>query len=162
MHVRERSGGRLSYHHVVKVVWHISDGRGNVKTVTSIGEAIDTGDKGAAKAFTQARKTAYLATFAMSTGDPADDPDLHAVEETVKPSGADELAELLNIVGVDLEPELMAALKEEGLTSSADLVNPKTMRTARAVAQRIKDAAAAWEESKLVDVEPVVEREEEP
>jgi hypothetical protein len=63
--------GTTRWRHVISVDWTLTDGTDSL-TVSSVGEAMDTGDKGMNKAQTAARKYALIGAFQLSTGD---DPD---------------------------------------------------------------------------------------
>lgn len=64
--------GTTRWRHVIRVDWTLTDGTDSL-TVSSVGEAMDTGDKGMNKAQTAARKYALIGAFQLSTGDDPDD-----------------------------------------------------------------------------------------
>jgi hypothetical protein len=64
--------GTTRWRHIIRVDWTLTDGTDSL-TVSSVGEAMDTGDKGMNKAQTAARKYALIGAFQLSTGDDPDD-----------------------------------------------------------------------------------------
>lgn len=77
------SSGNTIWRHVLRVVWHITDGTDSLR-VASVGEANDASDKGANKAQTAARKYALIGAFQLSTGD---DPDARHPEPAARRPG---------------------------------------------------------------------------
>ena len=73
---RTTKNGGMSFHHLVKVRFHFCADDGTTASATGIGEAADTGDKGAGKAMAYALKVCLLQTFLIPTEEDKD-PDAH-------------------------------------------------------------------------------------
>jgi hypothetical protein len=72
MNERTTSKGGVSFHHFVKVKFHFFCKDGSHIASTGIGEAADTGDKGAGKAMSYALKVCLLQTFLIPTEEEKD------------------------------------------------------------------------------------------
>lgn len=130
--------GTTRWRYVMLVDWTITDGETSI-TVSSMGEAIDTGDKGSNKAQTAARKYALLGAFQLSTG--ADDPDARHPDAPKPPAEvARERADFLLSVGP--KAVVVAAMKDAGI-KSADLHDGKTYDEAKALVTLAVEAASA-------------------
>jgi hypothetical protein len=68
--------GGISFHHLAKVKFHFCADDGTSVAAIGIGEAADTGDKGAGKAMSYALKVCLLQTFLIPTEEDKD-PDAH-------------------------------------------------------------------------------------
>lgn len=111
-----RSNGGVNWRAVVEVTWHVTDGLG-VLEVATLGEALDTSDKGINKAQTAARKYAMKGLFNLTTADDPD-PDHHR-------SGEDTRAKVPAATPPQLDSirDLVARLQElapAGFESEAD------------------------------------------
>jgi hypothetical protein len=73
---------RLSMRVVVKLHIDFTASDGSVMRATSIGEAIDTGDKATSKAISMAVKYAYFNTFCIPTDSPDADEETHELVPT--------------------------------------------------------------------------------
>jgi hypothetical protein len=80
---RTTKNGGMSFHHLVKVKFHFCADDGTTASATGIGEAADTGDKGAGKAMAYALKVCLLQTFLIPT---EEDKDPDAYCHTFQPS----------------------------------------------------------------------------
>ena len=69
---RTTKNGGVSFHHLVKVKFHFCAADGTTVSATGIGEAADTGDKGAGKAMAYALKVCLLQTFLIPTEEDKD------------------------------------------------------------------------------------------
>jgi hypothetical protein len=69
---RTTKNGGVSFHHLVKVKFHFCADDGSTASATSMGEAADTGDKGAGKAMAYALKVCLLQTFLIPTEEDKD------------------------------------------------------------------------------------------
>ena len=88
--VRQAKSGSAMYFVVVKVEFLLVSGvDGSSFSGTTIGEAQDTGDKATNKAMSIAYKYFCFQTFCIPL-DAQDDPDAHAVEQTVAPKQPDQ------------------------------------------------------------------------
>lgn len=85
---RTTKNGGMSFHHLVKVKFHFCAEDGTTVSATGIGEAADTGDKGAGKAMAYALKVCLLQTFLIPTEEDKDpDAYCHAFQQpTLKPA----------------------------------------------------------------------------
>jgi hypothetical protein len=139
--------GTTRWRHIVRVDWTITDGTDSL-SISSVGESMDTGDKGMNKAQTAARKYALIGAFQLSTGD---DPDRSHPEPasyrsrpkapvpTAPKKGSDTTAlaqELMATAGKENEAALLEALRGAGI-SSADLADEKTLAKARSLAEGV-------------------------
>lgn len=144
--------GTTRWRHVVLVDWTLTDGTDSL-TVSSVGESMDTGDKGMNKAQTAARKYALIGAFQLSTGD---DPDTRhpepaeyrrpaarkAPEDPVKAR----FNHLRGFGGSD--EEIVARLRKSGVNASAELADDATWDR---VLRAFDTAAGAGAEGKLSD-----------
>lgn len=140
--VHEEAGvtrsGTSRWRYVMVVDWTITDGNYTLN-VSSMGEAIDTGDKGSNKAQTAARKYALLGAFQLSTG--ADDPDARHPDAPKPPAEvAKERADHLLSIGP--KAVVVAAMKDAGI-KSADLHNDDVYDAAKGIVVMAVEAAAA-------------------
>jgi hypothetical protein len=69
---RTTKNGGMSFHHLVKTKFHFCADDGSTVSATGIGEAADTGDKGAGKAMAYALKVCLLQTFLIPTEEDKD------------------------------------------------------------------------------------------
>jgi hypothetical protein len=69
---RSTAKGGVSFHHIVKVKFHFFCKDGSNIAAIGIGEAADTGDKGAGKAMSYALKVCLLQTFLIPTEEEKD------------------------------------------------------------------------------------------
>ena len=69
---RTTKNGGVSFHHLVKVKFHFCAADGTTVSATGIGEAADTGDKGAGKSMAYALKVCLLQTFLIPTEEDKD------------------------------------------------------------------------------------------
>lgn len=85
---RTTKNGGMSFHHLVKVRFHFCAADGTTVSATGIGEAADTGDKGAGKAMAYALKVCLLQTFLIPTEEDKDpDANGHTFQQpTPKPA----------------------------------------------------------------------------
>jgi hypothetical protein len=73
---RTTAKGGINFHHLAKVKFHFCADDGTSVAAIGIGEAADTGDKGAGKAMSYALKVCLLQTFLIPTEEDKD-PDAH-------------------------------------------------------------------------------------
>lgn len=138
--------GVTRWRHIVRVDWTITDGEESL-AVSSIGESMDTGDKGMNKAQTAARKYALIGAFQLSTGDDPDRSHPEPATRSRRSSGPDTNAlarELLGIAGKANQHTFTSLLKEHGI-SSADLADEAKLAEARAIAESLRDAPSQAE-----------------
>ena len=108
---------------VVDMVYTFADGEtGATWSCNWTGEAIDSQDKGVAKAATSALKYFLLKTFVLSAGDPEDDSDNGKPEKT--PSSA--MVAEFDAQGEDPEPS-----NESGLTTEQIIAKNKALYIAK-------------------------------
>jgi len=69
---RQTAKGGASFHHIVKVMFRFVADDGSQVSAVGIGEAADTGDKGAGKAMSYALKVCLLQTFLIPTEEEKD------------------------------------------------------------------------------------------
>ena len=73
---KKANGSGNGYHHLSRVAFHLTAKDGSRDTITSLGEAMDYGDKGATKTLSIALKYALLIMFLIPTAETAaQDPD---------------------------------------------------------------------------------------
>jgi hypothetical protein len=85
----ETKSGTKGFHHLSRVAFHLTASDGSTCTITSLGEAMDYGDKGASKTLSIALKYALMNLFLIPTKEMAiEDPDAdstHSVKADPKP-----------------------------------------------------------------------------
>lgn len=155
IHVSEDAGttksGTTRWRHIVKVEWQITDGSDSLM-VSSVGESMDTGDKGMNKAQTAARKYALIGAFQLSTGD---DPDRSHPEPAAyrhKPDTGALARELIATAGD--EGALVMALRGAGIKST-DLADEAKLAKARSIAEGIRALDASPDTQAQTPVEEV-------
>jgi len=82
---RQTAKGGVSFHHIIKVMFRFIADDGSQVSAVGIGEAADTGDKGAGKAMSYALKVCLLQTFLIPTEEDKD-PDTQTTTWATKPS----------------------------------------------------------------------------
>lgn len=132
-------GGATRWRAVIRVEWDLTDGTDHL-TVTSIGEAIDTGDKSFNKAQTAARKYALIGAFQLSTGEDTDRQHPDPEDRAARPTAASRARELMVTAGAANKTALVDGLAEAGITS-ADLMDPGKWETAQAIALLVANGA---------------------
>ena len=132
-------GGATRWRAVVQVQWDLTDGQDHL-TVTSIGEAIDTGDKSFNKAQTASRKYALIGAFQLSTGEDTDRQHPDPEDRAARPTAAARARELLATAGKANQKALVDGLAEAGI-KSADLMDERKWEAAQAIALLVANGA---------------------
>lgn len=131
--------GATRWRAVVQVTWDLTDGTDHL-TVTSVGEALDTGDKSFNKAQTAARKYALIGAFQLSTGEDTDRQHPDPEDRAARPTAASRARELLATAGKANQKALVDGLAEAGI-KSADLMDDKKWEAAQAIALLVANGA---------------------